>query len=391
MNYQQRRHPYAVPTGRYSSVAGLRGLADGNFNLSKYLIGPVPTAELDLAKQAALAVADNKTNMIVGFWENVPLAKVVAVGTAYFAVVRQNELAASGITTQPTYISAIMIGKPIGSDASFAVWRLNPKNIAIGGATGGASTGTVSTTDCPPPENCQERLVNKTVYVSARPVDGAIEIPVAYKKYICEGDSVQPPEIDCDELLNALKQAVSSGDVPGMTMQGLGLLPSIPTGDISIGSTTTTQPSGPEQSYAPDWCKDCREVMVKATAYVTDKQVEGAVPFNVKMKVLVCETSPDPTIDCDQVVQALQAGFKAKKWSALNGLSSPRYPRRRGLAEAVTTTGTKKATSSRIMPGEPDFSFDAEAARLAPIDSGSSFPWWAVAIAAAGGLYFLTK
>lgn len=364
------------PTRRYPT---LRGLGDGNYNLTKFILGTPSAAEYDMVLQAARVIADNLATQIVGFWENATNIKVVALGTTYYAVVRQAELAATMINVPPTYVSSMNLGKPIGSDNNFAVWRLNPKN-----ATTGPTGTTSSAEDCPPPENCTERLIPKTIYVSARPVDGAIEIPVAYKKLICEGESSQPPEIDCDELLQALKQAVGDGQVPGMTVQGLGLLPN------DTGTAPTSGGTAP--NYPPDWCKDCEERLVKATAYVTDKPVDGAVPFTVKMKVLVCESKPDPTIDCAEVVQALTNGIKSKGWSALNGLAglsgSRRYRRRglRGLGEAQTTA----TASSGIMPGEPNFSFDAEATKLPNADQ-AGFPWWAAVLLGGAAAWMIFK
>lgn len=204
--------------------------------------------------------------------------------------------------------------------------------------------------DCPPPENCEERWIDKTLYVSARPVDNAIEIPVAFKKLVCEGESTDDPEVDCEELLRALQESVKSGSVPGM----MGL--SAYTGD-----------------YPPDWCKDCEEKLVKASAYVTEYAVSGSKPFKVKVKVLVCETGAEPTIDCEEVIKALGAGLRGKKGRAINGLSE------------ATATSTKTAK-----PGEE---FDTEADSLDPSRRAmqAGFPWWLWIVIGGGVVYAARK
>lgn len=204
--------------------------------------------------------------------------------------------------------------------------------------------------DCPPPENCEEKWITKTLYVSARPVENAIEIPVAFKKLVCEGESADDPEVDCEELLRALEDSVKSGSVPGM----MGL--SAYTGD-----------------YPPDWCKDCEEKLVKASAYVTEYAVAGSKPFKVKVKVLVCETGAEPTIDCDEVIKALGAGMRGKKGRTMNGLSE-------------ATAINKKAAK----PGEE---FDTEADTLDPTRRATQagFPWWMWLVIGGGVVYAARK
>ena len=203
--------------------------------------------------------------------------------------------------------------------------------------------------DCPPPENCEEKWIDKTLYVSARPVKDAIEIPVAFKKLVCEGESTDDPEVDCEELLRALQESVKSGSVPGM--MGLSQVPS---------------------DYPPDWCKDCEEKIVKASAYVTDYATAGSKPFKVKVKVLVCETGAEPTVDCEEVIKALGAGMRSKKGRAMNGLS-----------EATATRKTAKA-------GEE---FDTEADNIDPTRKAmqAGFPWWMWLVIGGGVVYAARK
>lgn len=200
-------------------------------------------------------------------------------------------------------------------------------------------------TDCPPPDNCTEKWVDKTLYVSAKPSKDAIEIPVAFKKLICEGESTDDPQIDCEELLKALEASVNEGEVPGM-MNGL---------------------SAVTANYPPDWCKDCEEKLVKASAYVTDYAVTGSKPFKVKVKVLVCETTAEPKINCDEVVKALGAGMRSKGMKALSG-----------LAEATMTTDNSKTSGGSIATASSGKEFDDEAGRVTPGSNvqQAGFPWW---------------
>lgn len=202
--------------------------------------------------------------------------------------------------------------------------------------------------DCPPPENCEEKWIDKTLYVSARPVENAIEIPVAFKKLVCEGEATDDPEVDCEELLRALQESVQSGSVPGM----MGLS---------------------QADYPPDWCKDCEEKVVKASAYVTEYAVAGSKPFKVKVKVLVCETGAEPTVDCEEVIKALGAGMRNKKGRPMNG-----------LAEA---TAVARKTAK---PGEE---FDTEANEIDPSRKAmqAGFPWWMWLVIGGGVVYAARK
>lgn len=206
--------------------------------------------------------------------------------------------------------------------------------------------------DCPPPENCVEKWIDKTLYVSSRPVENAIEIPVAFKKLVCEGETTDDPEVDCEELLRALQESISSG-------QGVNGL-SAYTGD-----------------YPPDWCKDCQEKLVKASAYVTEYAVAGSKPFKVKVKVLVCETGAEPTIDCEEVIKALGAGMRGKRGRTINGLSE--------------ATATNQSTASQTATSGQEF--DTEAATLDPSRRAmqAGFPWWMWLVIGGGVVYAARK
>jgi hypothetical protein len=219
--------------------------------------------------------------------------------------------------------------------------------------TGGGGTKKKDDTtgeDCPPPENCVEKWVDKTLHVSARPSPGAIEIPVAFKKIICEGDMEEDPQMDCDELLKALKGSIEEGGVPGM--MGLSQVP-----------------------QDPNWCDDCEERLVKASAYVTEEPAPGSKPFKVKVKVLVCETDADPDVDCEEVLRALGAGLRAKR----------KAKTLKGLSESSRVIGTNVTPQQPTMPNAPTTAqnsggeFDTEANKLDPTRAKAQqagFPWW---------------
>lgn len=255
-----------------------------------------------------------------------------------------------------------------------------------GGTTPPAGDATSTTIrpqrgDCPPQENCTEKWVEKILYVSAQPQSGAIEIPVAFEKLICEGESQEDPQIDCDELLEALQQSVDEGGVPGM-MNGLSStifnadLP--PLGVPTLGPAGTVTPPPPD-----DWCQNCTTKLVKAVAYVTDSPGTNSKPFKVKIKVLVCETDANPKIDCAEVITALKTGMKAGGIKALSGL--------RGLSNASTTTSPAFSAGSAV--AQAGRNFDEEALRLDQTQEGqyqvqeAGMPWWGWAIIAGAGLY----
>lgn len=231
--------------------------------------------------------------------------------------------------------------------ANIAQWKMKGYNemAFVGELVKSTDKKTTTDSDCPPPDNCTEKWVDKTLYVSAKPSKDAIEIPVAFKKLICEGESTDDPQIDCEELLKALEASVNEGEVPGM-MNGL---------------------SAVTANYPPDWCKDCEEKLVKASAYVTDYAVTGSKPFKVKVKVLVCETTAEPKINCDEVVKALGAGMRSKGMKALSG-----------LAEATMTTDNSKTSGGSIATASSGKEFDDEAGRVTPGSNvqQAGFPWW---------------
>lgn len=398
-------------------MIAMNGLADATYNDSTYTI-TTPQNRVT-ALQAAKAMWQSQLKGGVGYWGDVEQFRVFKVGDAYYAVSRMSAALGSAAGNLPTPLSFQQeeVGEPrqrIGLPAVYRVWRLVPK-----GTTGAKSpiTGapisktekkTTNAGDCPPAENCQERTVQKTLYVSARPVSGAIEIPVAYERLVCEGDSPEPPEIDCDDLLKALKQSVDQGGVPGFeTMNGLGFamptqmtmaaetplqamappqLPVVPSpsmppaqmavigsGNFGGGSSRPITSPGRSTSNVPDdWCRDCTTTLVRAIAYVSDRPTSGSVPFKVGMKVIVCDAAGDPKIDCQDVVKALQAGIKAKKYSALNGLSS-------------------------AMPMPNDFTLDKAAQQIekgpyqGSTSSNKSWLPWALAGAAVVGAVMLNK
>lgn len=261
---------------------------------------------------------------------------------------------------------------------------------AVGVTTTTAPTGDASTTtvrpqrgDCPPQENCTEKWVEKILYVSAQPSSGAIEIPVAFEKMICEGESSEDPQIDCDELLEALQQSVDEGGVPGM-MNGLSAdifnadLP--PLGVPTLGPTGTVTPPPPS-----DWCENCTTKLVRAMAYVTDSPTTASKPFKVKIKVLVCETDANPKIDCAEVIAALKTGMKANGIKALSGL--------RGLSNAITEASTTGAFSAGKATAQIGRDFDDEALRLDQSRESdyqiqeAGMPWWIWLLIGGAGLY----
>lgn len=238
--------------------------------------------------------------------------------------------------------------------ANIAQWKMKGyfEMAFVGELVKSTDKKTTTDSDCPPPDNCTEKWVDKTLYVSAKPVKDAIEIPVAFKKLVCEGESTEDPQIDCEELLKALEQSVSEGQVPGM-VNGLGAVPA---------------------NYPPDWCKDCEEKLVKASAYVTDFAVAGSKPFKVKVKVLVCETNAEPKIDCDEVVKALVNGMRAKRTKTVNGLS-----------EATATSSENDGSSGN--------EFDREAGQeTEKMDvKQAGFPWWLWLVLGGTALYAARK
>jgi hypothetical protein len=230
--------------------------------------------------------------------------------------------------------------------------------------------------DCPPQENCVEKWVEKTLHVSARASAGAIEIPVAFKKLVCEGDLEEDPQMDCDELLKALKGSIDEGGVPGMMGLSNTILQNLAKQKVARSGNPTTN---------PDWCDDCEERLIKASAYVTEQPAPGSKPFKVKVKMLVCETDADPTIDCEEVLRALGAGLRAKrKARTLNGLSeSSRYTG----TNVPPPQSTKTASNSG---GE----FDKEANRIDPTREQAQqagIPWWAWVMIGSAAYYASRK
>lgn len=328
-----------MPRGIASSRYSCNGLADATFNTNNYTF--LFPSNLSEALGVANRYLDKDAIGIVGTFTGptnyLEQPSVYQVGQKLFAVTHYYD-------TFPRETSLILSPRNINMrgrkriDVEFLmVTELIPKQKQ-------------QDEDCPPPENCEEKWITKTLYVSARPVENAIEIPVAFKKLVCEGESADDPEVDCEELLRALEDSVKSGSVPGM----MGL--SAYTGD-----------------YPPDWCKDCEEKLVKASAYVTEYAVAGSKPFKVKVKVLVCETGAEPTIDCDEVIKALGAGMRGKKGRTMNGLSE-------------ATAINKKAAK----PGEE---FDTEADTLDPTRRATQagFPWWMWLVIGGGVVYAARK
>ena len=277
-----------------------------------------------------------------------------------------NSETAQYINLKPDVMSnslAILGGTPEANKlANRAQWDMKKMGEAafVGELVKTQERKTTTDSDCPPPDNCTEKWVDKTLYVSAKPAKDAIEIPVAFKKLVCEGESTDDPQIDCEELLKALEASVTEGEVPGM-MNGL---------------------SAVTANYPPDWCKDCEEKIVKASAYVTDYAVTGSKPFKVKVKVLVCETTAEPKINCDEVIKALGAGMRSKGMKALSG-----------LAEAKMTSQESANSGRAIASASSGKEFDDEAGRMTPGSNvqQAGFPWWMWLVLGGTALYAARK
>jgi len=323
--------PKTGMSNRYSSMSGL---SDATYNDQKYTF----TFPQDLANalEAASRFLNANSNGQVGTY-------TVANAPQYPAVYQINNklYAVTQYTDSIPQLARRVFGPGQGLVWTPSALQRGIEFLAVGEIVAKTTSVTPKTpdTDCPPPDNCTEKWVEKTLYVSSKPNKDAIEIPVAFKKLVCEGESTEDPQVDCEELLKALQESVSEGQVPGM-VNGLGAVPA---------------------NLPPDWCKDCEEKLVKASAYVTDYAVKGSKPFKVKVKVLVCETSADPKIDCEEVVKALGAGLRSKKSKTVNGLSE-------------ATIDTSKSSDSKSSGKE----FDEEEKRLTPEKQvqAAGFPWW---------------
>jgi len=340
--------PKSGMSNRYSNMSGL---ADANYNDQKYSF----TFPQDLANamEAANRFLNANSNGQVGTY-------TVANAPQYPAVykIKDKLYAVTQYTDSIPQLARRVFGPGQGIVWTPSALQRGIEFLAVGEIVAKTTSVTPKTpdTDCPPPDNCTEKWIDKTLYVSAKPVKDAIEIPVAFKKLVCEGESTEDPQVDCEELLKALEESVSEGQVPGM-VNGLGAVPA---------------------NYPPDWCKDCEEKLVKASAYVTDYSVSGSKPFKVKVKVLVCETSAEPKIDCDEVVKALGAGMRAKKMKTVNGLSEASMDTSNGAS-------TKGAASGK--------EFDEEANRVTPGTEvkQAGFPWWMWLILGGTALYAARK
>lgn len=330
-------------SGRYTSM---RGLGDANYNEQKFQFA-FPS-DLGSALEAANRFLNSSSVGLVGsFTSSVP----------QYPMVYQVKDKLYAVTQYPDAIPQLArrtFGPGQGIVLTPSALQKGIEFVTVGELVAKTTVVTPKTpdTDCPPPDNCTEKWVDKTLYVSAKPVKDAIEIPVAFKKLVCEGESTEDPQVDCEELLKALQESVSEGQVPGM-VNGLGAVPA---------------------NYPPDWCKDCEEKLVKASAYVTDYAVTGSKPFKVKVKVLVCETNAEPKINCDEVVKALVAGMKAKKSKSVNGLS-----------EAASAQSGAEATEGN--------EFDREAGQVTETKQvqEAGFPWWMWVVLGGAALYAARK
>lgn len=349
-----------LPINRRGASANnaISGLADANYNDQKYKF--VFPSDLASALEAANRFLNASSTGLVGsYTAQVPQypmvydvkGKLYAV-TQYLDVIPQ--------LAQRTF------GPGRGIVLTPSAMQKGIEFVTVGELVAKTTSVTPKTpdTDCPPPDNCTEKWVDKTLYVSAKPVKDAIEIPVAFKKLICEGESTDDPQIDCEELLKALEASVNEGEVAGM-MNGLHSITTLITSQRPnlVGTSRRTSTA----NYPPDWCEDCEEKLVKASAYVTDYSVSGSKPFKVKVKVLVCETTAEPKIDCDEVVKALGAGMRSKGMKAMSG-----------LAEAKMDTSGNAASGNAIATAASGKEFDDEADRMTPgmKVQQAGFPWW---------------
>jgi hypothetical protein len=343
-------------TGMSNRYSGVNGLSDANYNDQKYSF--VFPTDLGSALEAANRFLNASSTGLVGsFTAQVPQYPMVYDVKGKLYAVTQYADAVPQLARRT-------FGPGQGIILTPSAMQKGIEFVTVGELVA-KTTGVTPKTpdeDCPPPDNCTEKWVDKTLYVSAKPTKDAIEIPVAFKKLVCEGESTEDPQVDCEELLKALQQSVNEGQVPGM-VNGLGAVPA---------------------NYPPDWCKDCEEKLVKASAYVTDYAATGSKPFKVKVKVLVCETSAEPKIDCEEVVKALVTGMRAKKKKTLSGLS-----------EAKT-----QASSSNAASGDESSSgneFDKEAGTINPngesntVKQQAGFPWWMWLILGGTALYAARK
>ena len=320
-------------TGMGNRYTTINGLSDATYNLNNFAL-QIPT-DMAAVLQVANAYMDIGGGNLVGrFSANAPEAPSVYSANGKTYVVTQYPDALPSAARVMLGARQINLRNRKRTTVEFlAVSELVPKT----------STDTQEgDTDCPPPENCTEKWIDKTLYVSPNPSKDSIEIPVAFKKLVCEGDTTEDPQLDCDELLRALEESIKQGTVPSV-VNGLGELP-------------------------PDWCKDCEERLVRAFAYVTDYAVAGSRPFKVKVKVLVCETSAEPQVDCEEVIRALGAGMRRRR--GVNGLSE------------ATGTSTKKSSEGR--------EFDAEANTLDPnrrTQLAVTQWWWALLLLGGAAVY----
>lgn len=335
-----------LPINRRGASAnnGISGLADANYNDQKYKF--VFPSDLASALEAANRFLNASSTGLVGsYTAQVPQYPMVydVKGKLYAVTQYPDAIPQLAQRTFSPGQGIVLTPSAMQRGIEFVtVGELVAKTTSV--------TPKTPDTDCPPPDNCTEKWVDKTLYVSAKPVKDAIEIPVAFKKLICEGESTDDPQIDCEELLKALEASVNEGEVAGM-MNGL---------------------SAVTANYPPDWCKDCEEKLVKASAYVTDYSVSGSKPFKVKVKVLVCETTAEPKIDCDEVVKALGAGMRSKGMKAMSGLAEAKMDTSGNAASSNTASGKAIATAAS---GKE---FDDEADRMTPgmKVQQAGFPWW---------------
>jgi len=372
-----------------SGLQGLRGLGavPSDWDDSRLWTVTTPTqAEADQAValgRAGTIVSDILPSLAIG---QPPTTALVQIGADYY-VIRAAAMAGSGI--------------PPANSGGYQVWKRSRKTTT---AAPPKPPTPATDEDCPPPENCVERWVERTIYVSTKPSSGAIEIPVSFEKIVCEGEADQAPEIDCDELLMALQASVEQqGGMNGLAgprrrRRGMGFIGTpVPTSPVTNNDASITDtsfnnredfimgggvtPPPPAGNVPPDWCKNCERRLVKATAYVTETQTPGSQPFKVRVKVLVCETTANPKIDCAEVVEALQRGLKGR---ALGGATRPMNGLRglAGLAGLANASTTGPVTTPPILP---PIATPSQSTTMA------GMPWWLLAVAGIGVGYAILK